>query len=426
MNLDKIAFRMKGKAFFDRAIRALRDRQVYNHTLWSYAVMHNDVQALREFLSNENRMVQNLGMYFDSSLLTVDPIERAWYYHREYWPLVNARTHQLGKQRTILNPEFHRQYHSFMDVLANHSQLQDDDHLIVTYYMLLQDRISDAMDHFSQVNQDNIQAKMQYDYCDAYLDMYRSKPEEAAAKAEKWADYPVLHWRNRFKAILAQVEEIRGGETAVVDDENKSERQTSMASQAESFDFEVEAGKGQLRYQNLEQVAINYYEMDIELLFSRSPFAQDELDGFSMIRPNLTRTVKLEPQPGDEAQSHEFELPAELANKNVLVEVVAGDQAKSKPYFANSLNVQMIETFGQLQVTDKEHARPLPTTYVKVYSRDANGIVKFHKDGYTDLRGRFDYVSQSNNTLDGISKYSILVLHPEYGAIVRQADPPKE
>ena len=37
----------------------------------------------------------------------------------------------------------------------------------------------------------------------------------------------------------------------------------------------------------------------------------------------------------------------------------------------------------------------LPKVYVKVYARLADGTVKFHKDGYTDHRGRFDYATVS-------------------------------
>jgi len=52
--------------------------------------------------------------------------------------------------------------------------------------------------------------------------------------------------------------------------------------------------------------------------------------------------------------------------------------------------------------------------------------VVFHKDGYTDLRGRFDYVSQSNRSLDGITDYSILIISDENGAVIREAKPPME
>jgi len=62
---------------------------------------------------------------------------------------------------------------------------------------------------------------------------------------------------------------------------------------------------------------------------------------------------------------------------------------------------------------------------VKVYSRDVSGEVHFHKDGYTDLRGRFDYASVSGPARDRSPKqFSLLVLHEERGAVVREVAPP--
>lgn len=339
--------------------------------------------------------------------------------------MINDRAHQLGPERKILNPNFFAQYQQLLSVLANRRELSDDDHLVITYYMLLQDRIETALEHFATISKDKMVSQMQYDYCDAYLDMHRANPNEAAAKAAKWADYPVDLWRNRFKHILAQVEEIRGGDTKTVDDKNTAQSQTQLASQSESFDFNIESGVAKIKYQNVKDVMINFYEMDIELLFSRSPFAQDELDGFSMIRPNVSKAVSL--KAGENGKgSQDFELPQEMQNKNVLVEIVAGDQTKSQPYFAHSLDVQLLEKYGQVHVTDETSGKPIAKTYVKVYARMTDGSVRFHKDGYTDLRGRFDYVSQSNRTLDGIQKFSILVLSEDQGAVIRQANPPKE
>ena len=426
LDLGQIAFRMKDGAFFKRAIETLKNRYAYNHTLWAYSILHNDAPTIREFLSHASSFISRCGMNFDSELLTINPIDRRWYFHSEFWPLVNARVHRVGAKRKILNPEFHQQYHKLMNVLSNEKRLDDDDHLVVTYYMLLQDRIDEALMHFAKVDSAKINSTMQYDYCDAYLDIYREKPEAAASKAEKWVSYPVVHWRKRFQEILAQVEEIRGGEVAVVDAENNKQKQAELAATAPGFEFEIEARKATVNYQNINAVTVNYYEMDIELLFSRRPFAQDELDGFSMIRPNLVQNLPLPKVAAGKPGAHEFELPNELMNKNVLVEIVAGDQTKSQPYFANSLGVQLIESYGQLRVTDKKQGQPIAKAYVKVYSRHQNGTVKFHKDGYTDLRGRFDYVSQSNNSIDGISKYSILIMHPENGSVIRQALPPQE
>ena len=55
----------------------------------------------------------------------------------------------------------------------------------------------------------------------------------------------------------------------------------------------------------------------------------------------------------------------------------------------------MLENYGQVRATESGTSKPLPKVYVKVYARLADGSVKFHKDGYTDQRGKFDYASVS-------------------------------
>jgi hypothetical protein len=120
-----------------------------------------------------------------------------------------------------------------------------------------------------------------------------------------------------------------------------------------------------------------------------------------------------------------IELPDALRNSNLLVEVVAAGRTKTAPYFSNSLAVQVIENYGQVKVTDRTSHKPLAAAYVKVYALTEQGQVKFYKDGYTDLRGRFDYASLSTNELDSVRKFSVLVLSSEQGAAVREAAPPK-
>ena len=89
--------------------------------------------------------------------------------------------------------------------------------------------------------------------------------------------------------------------------------------------------------------------------------------------------------------------------------------------------------------------------HVKVYARLKNGTVRFFKDGYTDLRGKFDYASlNSSDTatppppepraaggnldyqmlrpteLNEVEKIAILVLSETHGAAVREVGPPRE
>ena len=102
------------------------------------------------------------------------------------------------------------------------------------------------------------------------------------------------------------------------------------------------AGKGFVDWRNLDELTVNYYEMDIEFLFSTNPFTRDQSDGFSMIRPNLASTVELKKKEAQASGTYEFDLPKQFDNKNVLVEVAAGESSRSETWFANSMEVQVV------------------------------------------------------------------------------------
>ena len=89
--IHQIAFRMSDRAFFDTVISVLKDRHRYDHTLWSYSVMHDRQATIAEYLLHAPEFVQHCGMRLHSDLLTIDPVERGTYQHLEYQPLVNAR-----------------------------------------------------------------------------------------------------------------------------------------------------------------------------------------------------------------------------------------------------------------------------------------------------------------------------------------------
>ena len=185
--------------------------------------------------------------------------------------------------------------------------------------------------------------------------------------------------------------------------------------------MQVEAGRIRLDYRNLKGCTLNFYPMDIELLFSRSPFLQDGAAQFSFIRPVADQSVEL--PAGKEMLA--VDLPKEFHARNVMVEALAAGLRKTQAYYANTLKVQLIEAYGQLAVTHAETRKPVPGAYVKVYMKTKAGEVKFFKDGYTDLRGRFDYASLNTNELDNAERLAVLVLSPDLGAVVREAAPPK-
>jgi hypothetical protein len=143
----------------------------------------------------------------------------------------------------------------------------------------------------------------------------------------------------------------------------------------------------------------------------------------------------------------------------VLVEVVAAGQRKAQAYHANTLKLALAENYGRIEVRDSTTNHAVAKAYVKVYARLHNGTVRFFKDGYTDLRGRFDYASLNGPALAGpvpvdistggqpraaapqngldhqmlkpaelsnIDKLAILVLSDTNGTATREVAPPGE
>ncbi len=422
IDLAQIAFRMKDREFFQATIELLRSRHLFVPTLWSYALVHEDTVAIKEYLSSTNVANGLAGDYLKSPIIDVDFLSNKNLEHHEFWPLVNQRAHPIQGNRVITNPQIYARYHQLLRYLSYRPAFEEQDELAIVYFLILQDRIVEAIQRFQKLNSEKATCKIQYDYLDAYLQMYRSQPDEAAKIAERYVSYPVLHWKNRFAEIAAQVAEIRGGKSDLVDAKNAAAAQAELAKEAATFQFKLDGNRVVVDYQNLNEVVINYYLMDAELLFSTNPFASVDQDAFSLIRPNLTKSLTL---PTDARQTS-FELPDELKNRNLLVEIRGSDVVRSIPYFANGMNVQIVENFGQLKVTAEDDGRLLPQTYVKVYVQNADGSASFYKDGYTDLRGRFDYATNSSTSLEGATKFSLFIQNEKLGTTIRQAIIPQQ
>ena len=451
--LEMIAWRLKDKTFFVDLTDLLSRRRVYNATIWSFGLLHNHLPAVREYLSHRDDVAALAGMYIKSTPLSVDPIERKFHEHLEYQPLVNARAHKFGRIRRISNERVHAQYMRLLKVLSYKPQLDDEDRLAVTYYLFLQDRVEEALDFLSRVKPDDRPAfaeQIQCDYLRAYAAFYQQDTGLARRIAAKYADHPVDRWRKLFAGVIAQLDELDGKAPGAVDDKDRTEAQTQLAATEAAVSVKIEGSTVTVHHQNVAEFRVNYYPMDVETLFSRSPFVQQYSGQFAFVKPNLTRVVPVAKegladkggahaaaaaqspaatQPAQAQGATCFELPRELQGRNVVVEVVAGSAKASQACYANSLAIQVIEPYGQIKVADSA-GKPLPKAYVKVYARHKGGDVRFLKDGYTDLRGRFDYVSVSEDSAGGqdvgaLERLAILVLSENNGAAVREADPPK-
>lgn len=420
--LSKVAWRMKDQQAFQQIIAFLRKHHRYDSSLWGYGFHHNDVPTIQDFLQQPSSFHHRLGMAIQSPLLTVDPVQEKRYEHLEYAPLVNARAHTLGQQRKILNTRFSQQYRNYLILMGYHKAPSATDLLAGVYYLLLQDRIAEATALFQRVQPDSLATRLQYDYFKVYLAMYQADLKTARLLATPYQNHPVVRWRHKFVDALNQLDEIEGksAQTKTTNPQDREQKQTQMVATEASFHFQIKDKSLVISHQNVREFRIHYYLMDIELLFSGSPFMQKHSGQFSYIQPNLVQTVAAD------KNRTVVELPKTLHNSNVMVEISAAGLQQTAVYYSNSLDVQIIENYGQLKVTTGQPAQILPKVYVKVYARLNDDSVVFYKDGYTDLRGRFDYTSLSTNTLDRVKRFAILVLSPDFGAVVREAAPPKQ
>ena len=421
IDLLKIAWRVRESAeFFGKALAILDVRGMYHPTLQSYAVAHNSKDHLAQYLFMQQGFLRQCGVALECDLVTVDPVNRRSYEHLEYRPLINNRAHALGGENRILNPVIRGQYQNFLRVLSQQKTLDDIDRLGVTYYLFLQDRVSEALAHLNAVAPGKLETQMQLDYFQAYAAFYQADLAKARQLAKKYEKYPVDRWRERFADISAQIAEIEGGTPKLIEEGNREQEQQAAAAREPALELAVEGTKATLDHENIKEVTVNYYEMDLEFLFSTNPFVSSGTSRFAIIQPNKSVNLKL--VKGTKETS--FQLPDEYQASNVIVEVLGGGKRASKAVYANNLKATLSERMGLLTVRHGKSGKALPKVYVKVYAATTQGV-KFFKDGYTDLRGKFDFASVSTTGLGQIKNFSILVMSEEHGATVLEAAVPQ-
>ncbi len=344
-----VAHRMQDQEVYRAIIGALSNAKLPITELWAYSLKHRDDPAMREYLSLRDDLVARVGPVLSSPLLDVEPIERRSYELLEYSPLVRARIHRLREENEILNSTFLGQYQSFVQMLGHRGEIPATERLVLTYYLLLQNRIDEAISRFGEIDRASIETKLQYDYVDAYLAMHREQLDRAAELAKKYVHHPVPRWQNRFAELQSQLDQFRGlnqvEQLVSVDDQGRAgvqaeqgeagpiaegsgdlsvmdreRRQESASEQQPEVIVRVEGDSLRIDHRRAAEVTINLYGVDLELLFSKAPFVREDLQRMAMVRPTQTEQVEFQQPTG----VGRFDLTDDLRRQTLLVEVVAG------------------------------------------------------------------------------------------------------
>ena len=421
--LSKIAWRMADREAFARITATLSERFVYDHVLWSYALRHRDRVRLREWLSMQDSLAEEVGP-LSCDLVVVDPLHHGHYQHLEYAPLVNARAHQLGEHRRVLDDGLDAQWQALLDRLATVATRNPDDWLAASQALLTMDRTEEAGSVLARVDAAE-PVPLQQAYLRAWLAMSSGDLATARALASSHRDQPVPRWRNRFRALLAVLDEVEGVDGEALGSEVRDDRESRMgelATRQPTFTAMMEGRSLVLHHENIDALVVNAYPMDVELLFSRQPFLAAAEDRFLLVEPAASTTVEASATGRTELDLSD--LLESSGARNAVIEVVAGPIRHVLSWFESDLVVTIASAYGRLSVRRASDRAPLSATYVKVYARMHDDRVAFFKDGYTDLRGWFDYATLSTDELDRVSRFALLVVHDEAGVSVVETEPP--
>ncbi|MFN3191864.1 MAG: hypothetical protein ACE361_15235 [Aureliella sp.] len=441
IDLGLVAFRLGDRAAYESILSALEDRMHYEDTLWKFSILHQDEPRIGAYLSQQASFVAGLGGVLNAGVCPVDERKELRFEHLDYKPLVQARSHQLGKQRRILNDGLERQYKHLLRYLAHQPTISDTGKLQVAYYLYLQNRIEESDLWLREIDKSQIAALPQLDYLQSNVDFALGRYEDAASRASGYTDYPLPRWSQMFAEVRRQYQEHleetltgtenprHGTDSAESSSAEQAQgllgdrrgvRQSERAARSPTLSLENSGNGLRLRYANLDSLSLRFFQMDIELLFSRTPFAVQTRNQRPLIRPNEERQIALSGAIGE----LQLQIPETMKGKNVLVEVAGAGVSDTSLFTAGELEVDVLEGMGQLRVAVEQGRAGVAGAYVKVYAEHSDGKVRFFKDGYTDLRGRFDYATLSTNELDSVKRFAILVLDAERGAVVEEVKPP--
>ena len=423
VDLGKIGWRMRDDAFARRVFETLDSRGVFHEGLWltnlegrrRIADFRDRVRQLFMRREMRSRLAKELGPSFHCALVDIEPDETDLFEYAEFWPLVNARAHALGGKATIPNETLRQRYRGFLDYLATKSALSAKDRLDAAVYFAAQDRVEEAERMVAGLEAKDVETKMQLDYLRAYFAFSRLEPEKGREIALRYADWPVPRWRDRFRAVVAQADEIAGRGPAA------AEKGRDEVASAPSLELSAETAGGEtraivVRGRNVASATVRAFPTDVEVTFSKDPFGGAGVKAASaFLRPAWEAEVAL---PGVGAEdAAKVAIPEALRGANLLVEATDGEGrvTASLNVLSGALDVYAATEYGELRVRDR-NGRAVPAAYVKVYARDASGReTKFHKDGYTDLRGAFAYAAVSTDSPFRPSEFAILVISDSLG-----------
>lgn len=410
VNLDQLAWRGADRAFFLAATATLRRRGQYLPGLWAWSLRHGDAATAREFLGQHDHFVSRLGDHLVGSLLTSEPLADGRLDLVDIAPLVNPRLHRSGDHLAFAAEVVRERYRTLLGRLAHRGAPDARDRLVLTAALLMQDRVPEATAQFARIDPAALSGRVQYDYAKAWLAITSGDAVGARSLAATYAAHPVERWRERFAAVAVQAGEIIAGSAPASDPLAMVGPRAVASLRLDRRDDTLVVAMG-----DLPRCELRWHAIDLEALFSRAPFALDQGGEHLLVAaPGLVQEVPRSPRGGPPA----VRIPDDWRRRNAVVAAVSGSTRTSLLCLADDLDVAVSASSGQVQVRVRSTGAVLPAAYIKVYREEGSSAV-FHKDGASDRRGRFDFLSLTGDAKPAAKRYALYVDGDAHGSTVR-------
>lgn len=320
-NFNNIYWLLKDQEFYKNTLKILKEKKIYEDQIWRFAYYHGDIDTISEmFQSHTRHDLWSEYFAYKPIFFRFRGINHQNFEIKEYDPIINSRFHQMdGDKTVILNRDLKRTYLKFlMTFFEKQGHVTPDDYIIMAYYLLLQDRTDEAIETMKNVKDStNINFKIQYDYMLAYFDMYTGMPEFTQAReiCERNIAYPIEGWRNLFVEMANQIADFDGE----LNNNNPKDKEEKEDNEKEMLNVKLDGDKLNLLYQKIENIQVDFFLIDLEILFSISPFLGKEFEKLVYIQPHsvIKRTVESKKT----LEKLDIEIPEDLSKKNLVIKV---------------------------------------------------------------------------------------------------------
>lgn len=420
-DLGPVARRCADPGFYRQAVAVLRARGAWVPVVWGWSLRHGDAAAAGEWLARDPAFAAAAGPWLRCPLVAVDRLASGSLGLVEVSPLVNPRRHRAGPDGHGAAAPVAAAWRELLGYLAHKPAPDDRDRLAVAGLLLAQDRVEDALQVFAAIDPAAIQARIQYDWCAAWLAMARGDLAEARRLAANHRDAPAEHWFRRWSELASQLAEIDGRASGRASGDPAARLQAQADGECSLALERDPAGGVVLAAHAAPEVELRLRPLDAEAIFARAPFSALDGDARRLCTVAPQAVIRLAVPGGSGRQA--VVLPEAWRNRCAVLEAAAGGASAAVVVLASDLDVRVAAASGLLIVTKRSTGAPVAGAYVKVM-RSAGGDPAFHKDGYTDRRGRFDHFAV-NGALPRGASFAILVTAEGLGAAVVQADGPR-